>query len=363
MATSRERDESVERMLRQTLRASPQGEVTGSCLDVETLAAWVDGSLRASALLVAEAHAADCARCQSLVGAMVRTAAAVEPAAERVQRRWLAWLVPLTAAAAVVTLWVIVPLEPRATRAPASPVTDGLTQAADTPSPAEVPTPPPAGPGEPPQAAAAPERRAPAEAPGRMLDSQPPGAELKKEQVGRLEADALPRRNAAEASAASAGAAALPVVPTPPSAAGLPEAPPATLEASRARTAQTGNAVAERAAPRFEIVSPDPLVRWRVGRPGVERSTSGGSNWDPVPTGVAADLTAGAAPSPTVCWLVGRAGVVLLSTDGRTWRRLPFPEATDLASVRAADARTASVSAADGRVFSTSDGGVTWDRR
>jgi len=81
-----------------------------------------------------------------------------------------------------------------------------------------------------------------------------------------------------------------------------------------------------------------------------------------VPTGIAAVLTAGAAPTTTVCWVVGRGGVVLLTTDGRTWRRVAFPEMTDLSAVRATDARTASVSTADGRIFSTSDGGATWDR-
>jgi photosystem II stability/assembly factor-like uncharacterized protein len=61
-----------------------------------------------------------------------------------------------------------------------------------------------------------------------------------------------------------------------------------------------------------------------------------------------------------VCWVVGRGGVVLLSTDGRSWRRLAFPEPTDLSGVRARDARAASVSTADGRTFSTTDGGLTW---
>jgi photosystem II stability/assembly factor-like uncharacterized protein len=80
---------------------------------------------------------------------------------------------------------------------------------------------------------------------------------------------------------------------------------------------------------------------------------------------MAAELTAGAAPSASVCWLVGRAGVVLRTTDGRTWRRVPFPEMTDLSAVRAidADGNVASVSTADGRTFSTTDGGATWVSR
>ena len=79
-------------------------------------------------------------------------------------------------------------------------------------------------------------------------------------------------------------------------------------------------------------------------------------------TGVAAELTAGAAPSATVCWLVGRGGVVLLSTDGRTWRRVAFPEMTDLSAVFTVDAggNVASVTTVDGRTFVTTDGGATW---
>jgi len=51
---------------------------------------------------------------------------------------------------------------------------------------------------------------------------------------------------------------------------------------------------------------------------------------------------------------------VLLSTDGRSWRRLAFPEALDLRSVSATDDQTATVTAADGRSFVTTDGGETW---
>jgi len=39
-----------------------------------------------------------------------------------------------------------------------------------------------------------------------------------------------------------------------------------------------------------------------------------------------------------------------------------FPEIADLSAVRATDARSASVSSADGRTFTTSDGGMTWTR-
>jgi photosystem II stability/assembly factor-like uncharacterized protein len=102
------------------------------------------------------------------------------------------------------------------------------------------------------------------------------------------------------------------------------------------------------------------MIRWRLAGTNVERSTNGGASWDSTQTGVSMPLTAGAAVSPTVCWIVGRGGVIILTTDGRTWRRVPLPEITDVSSVRARDARTATVTTADGRLFSTTTAGATW---
>ena len=95
---------------------------------------------------------------------------------------------------------------------------------------------------------------------------------------------------------------------------------------------------------------------------GVQRSTDGGLTWQTQTTGVAVGLTAGSAPSPSVCWLVGRGGAVLRLVDGRTWQRLNFGEPIDLTAIRAADDQHATVVAADGRTFATSDGGRTWIR-
>ena len=92
----------------------------------------------------------------------------------------------------------------------------------------------------------------------------------------------------------------------------------------------------------------------------MQRSTDGGARWEMQATGTREILNAGAAPSSAVCWLVGRTGAVLLSSDGRSWRRVPFPEALDLVSVSAVDGKTATVFAAGGRKFTTTDGGVNW---
>jgi photosystem II stability/assembly factor-like uncharacterized protein len=111
------------------------------------------------------------------------------------------------------------------------------------------------------------------------------------------------------------------------------------------------------------IVSSNPGSRWRIVPGGaVQRSSDGGSTWQTQQTGVAVTLNAGASSSPSVCWLVGPDGIVLLSTDGRSWHRIAFPEVTDLVNVRATDDKTATVTSADGRTFSTDDGGATWTR-
>jgi len=113
-------------------------------------------------------------------------------------------------------------------------------------------------------------------------------------------------------------------------------------------------------------------VRWRlrgsspsptVSMTTLERSNDGGTTWQPVPIPVTPLLAGGSAPTNTVCWLAGRAGTVLLSTDGTTFRQVTKPAEADLVSVRATDARRATITTADGRTFATSDGGVTWTSR
>jgi photosynthesis system II assembly factor YCF48-like protein/putative zinc finger protein len=118
-------------------------------------------------------------------------------------------------------------------------------------------------------------------------------------------------------------------------------------------------------AVRFVVASPDASVQWRVVADGiVQHSTDRGATWATQYTlGPKEALAAGSAPAPGVAWLVGRAGLVLTTSDGRTWARVSFPVAVDLTTVAAVDARTAIVTASDGRVFRTSDAGRTWAAR
>ena len=104
------RDQSVERLLRKSFRASARTVQPGSCLDAETLAAWIDGSLAGGQLTVARQHLADCVDCQATLAAFARTTSP-EAIPEPWWRRGLGarWLVPVAATATVIAIWVAVP--------------------------------------------------------------------------------------------------------------------------------------------------------------------------------------------------------------------------------------------------------------
>jgi hypothetical protein len=109
------------------------------------------------------------------------------------------------------------------------------------------------------------------------------------------------------------------------------------------------------------ILTPDPAIVWRFAGSGfVERSEDGGATWQgeqPSPNG---HLLAGAAPSAAVCWLVGRDGLILLTKDSITWKRIAPPEVTDFVGVSAMNASNATITAEDGRKFTTRDAGKKW---
>jgi photosystem II stability/assembly factor-like uncharacterized protein len=94
----------------------------------------------------------------------------------------------------------------------------------------------------------------------------------------------------------------------------------------------------------------------------VERSTNGGTRWEPATLPESATLIAGSSPSASICWLVGRAGSIYVTTDGLRFVRVPFGDRTDFVSIRAIDGRRATVVTIDGRTMRTEDQGVTWIR-
>jgi len=333
---SDDRDAAVDHLLRRTLQANGTSASPDMCLDAETLAAWADGVLPPGERAVVELHAAGCARCQALLAAMART----ELMAAVPQRWWqrgrtLGWFIPLTAAATAAVLWFVVSPGPRSRPAE-------MARAA-TPAPPSLPD------------ARTLDQLTPSPSVSSRLGKLDQEQDKKKEQ--KLPVRAKDREARDESAPLRKDRNAAASEPVPPAARPVPAAPSAAA-ADSFRMSR-----AERVVVAIDIVSPDPASRWRVSGAGgvVQHSTDGGSTWIDRSTGVAAQLTAGASPSASVCWLVGRGGVVLLSVDGRTWQRRPFPEPTDLMAVRAVDAKTATVTTADGRTFSTKDGGLTWN--
>jgi len=371
---SSERDRSMDRLLRQALRGDSASGVPGSCLDAETLAAWVDGGLAGRELATAEAHVAACSRCQASVAVLVKHQPVV-PVAEPAWRPYwgLGWLIPLTAGAAAVLLWFALPTGERPGVSEPG-LVQTQTAASQTPQEPQLASP------RQPSAAAGEQRQVTADngqrAPNQELDKEakleaantPRREDLRREArqsqttQGRTSVDALGKLG--DETPAAPPAAAVPS-PAPPVAA----AAPAARAPAAARAAESaGNVAAPRSAlsrqvasAPAEVASPDPSIRWRIGAAGsIQYSSNGGSTWEALSTGVVADLTAGTSPSPSVCWVVGRAGTVLLTTDGRRWHRLAFPEAADLVAVEATDARTATVTTADGRKLRSVDGGASW---
>lgn len=299
------------------------------CLDAEKLAAWMDGGLSRADAAAAEAHLSECPRCQSVVAALVRATPETRAAEPWWRRRWVVGsLVPLTAGAIAIAIWIAAPNEPP--RPAAAPDRAAATEASQ-PMAAPRPEPP---------ALVDRIQPAPTAAPRAAEDKAEERAPSRRREAKKEKADVARRDDQAA----------------------TPAAPPPIGRVAAAEVAPMNEAVAKlQHVPSVEITSPDPAIRWRIGASGlIQYSANAGATWETLSSGVTEDLSAGAAPSPTVCWIVGRGGTVLLTSDGRRWQRLSFPAPTDLVRVQASDARAATVRTADGRTFRTADGGRTW---
>jgi hypothetical protein len=324
----RNHDRSVENVLRRMLPDDVPAQPQNACPDAETFAAWHEGSLRAEAAAGMERHVADCTRCRALMAAFIQTTP-FAPAVES-RRRWhLGWAVPLATAATVAALWIAVPGNPPV---PASPDRVASTVSVDA-------SPPAASPVTPPTAASEPSALTSADA-------------LRKSgaRAGNEEGKSATERESTRPDLSDEPADA---------------APTALIEADRREntinSAPRPFASARQASPPVEIVAPGGSTRWRiVSGQQVEWSTPPTTQWGPAAIESSDVLTAGTAPSASVCWLVGRRGAVYVTTDGRRFTRVPFPEMADLVAVTATDDRNATVSAADGRSWATSDQGRTW---
>ena len=387
-----DRDQSIERLFRQTRPEDP-APPADACPDAETLAALADDTLPAALRREVEGHIADCYHCQALAAAIARAEAPVGASAKAAgempawRRRALNWFVPAAAAATAVALWVLVPGQNAPP--PTEPVSE--RQVAGAPPP---PLPPPSSevvtsePLQIPEDTRADEQtrdRDAALVAGRARVASPPAAPPAAAPPPAVAATPTEPSLKAEAPVAGGLQASGPqpvvggVAATPEVSASAPVSTNTAADQGRAAAAERRNegalnetvAIQQeqvldrqlRAVSSFEVVSPNPRVRWRVGPgPTVLYSANGGSTWATQQAGATVELTAGSSPAAEVCWLVGRGGLVLRTANaGRQWQRIPFPETADLTAITASTARNATVVLADGRQFATGDGGMTWN--
>lgn len=341
--------------------------------DAERLAAFADGSLSREERAAAEAHAADCPRCLQLLAAMVRTEQATATAGHAPWRipTVLRWSVPLLAGATALALWINLREQPAVE--PPQPSVESSDAAA--PAKAEP---------RPEQPAAREDEKALKFAePERRIAGGVPQAKVPADQISRMDPErraepATPEVKSAPLSDRQLGQLPAPAPPTIPVAApadapiaGAKKLPGVAGEAlqdsarfrAQERVAETVAATRNAPPAPIDVVSPDGLGSWRVAGKTIFRSNDGGKTWATERVPVQGEIAAGASPAPLVAWFVGRGGYILLTTGTNQWRRVIFPEPVDLASINAKNESEAEVTTADGRVFTTADGGRTWTRR
>jgi hypothetical protein len=342
---TKDRDRSIEVLLRQRRQDDADVWTSEQCVDAEVLAAWMDGSLSGTALADAEKHAAGCARCRAILASMAKT----EPQAHGLP--WwrtvtARWLVPVAAIATALVVWVAVEQGSREAAAPQAQSPAVSPEASQAAVPVEPQVPPQNA-----QQMADARSRAPVEemkkqraagAAGSVSTRAPLTERESASRPQRLDglnktADAISQQPQADRTKDAAdrpltSPAGPPSASTPPPTAGQPAPPPPPAAApapatpvgaarpesqsaapvvdqqSRTPPAQTGlnesvavksesaskqltagqrGAGARAAFAATDIRSPQPDYRWRIVPPsGIQRSTDGGVTWttvDPVP--------------------------------------------------------------------------------
>lgn len=373
-----------DRPLDGAIRASLLGEDAkrGACPSPDVFAAYYEHSLDPEETARYDRHFITCKSCRQILAGVRRANDSGALAESRSRWAWLKkpmWLVPATAIAAVLAVFLTVELLPHRKSA-----TEPATQLAQV---------------QPVPAAAASPRRAPASTPAppspdaadtearSELELQSPAPPRKKQTQNDELAPppVLPRVAAPEARApktnsfsnaspvfsASAGRAAgqpqsvyqmaAPAKSAPPPAQAAVIAPSSASETVTVTSGAEAVAPEESAAGRIVIASPDLGVVWTIlpgGRVDFSGNTANSAVHDFLPTTNA--ITAGSSPGGKICWLAGTAGTILRTTDGRTWIVVPPPTNADFTAVQSTGASSATVTSTDGRKFSTANAGQTW---
>ena len=399
MSPEPDRDPVTDALLRKALQPVPR---TGSdkCVDAETLAAWAEGDLPADRAAEVETHLAGCSRCQAVLSTFAMTDESAAPASSPASvipftpKSPVRWLLPLAASvAATLVLWTAVRNRPN-TPAPTPELQQQLAKSVAEPPPpsladATAPASPVATPPVPadnrlasarkekleakatkmsaaPVAApvAAPTPSAMPPAPTLTLQQPPPvvpptaNTAAATRDVVATRANAEPFRADSENWALAKVVAEFSPPPAPAPSFARPLAAGGGGSGGRGGGGATGAGGSRAAAaPAARAI---PHVRWRVLASGQVLKSTDDSEWAVVTITPTVFILNGHAPSPTVCWLVGRAGIVMVSTDGTKFLRAKPPALADLRSITAIDAQQATVTTADGRVFSTFDAGETW---
>src|SRR3984957_5772236 len=405
----REEDKAMAGLLRRSL-AQDAGSGSGEdCPAPEILAAYFDRALDAQETSRYELHFSRCSTCREQLAAMAR-AGGVDVAEKKTVGAWYwltgpRWLMP--AAAMMVALLVFAGIDWRIWR-PVAPVNQIAMSRPDAlPSPNSEP---PANPASressasspdvasaqspveqtaPPQpqtmarqqnsemvrggmragsasaAAAAPvttaDETASVSSAAPALDTtvSPAAPPTKKSEARSMESDTSAAVQAYEAKESNAPKTKLPVTAVPAqsvSAANLTVSQ--TTEVAALAKLQEAQVSSNLINP--QILTPDPKIFWLIEPGAIGRSEDGGASWKTEYLNVRAPILAGAAPTVKICWLVGTNGTILRTTNGTHWKTISPPAETDFVRVEAADTLTATVTAMDGRRFSTSDGGKHW---
>lgn len=295
MNPDRDRDRLLDEALERQMAAGRETAAPDGCLDAEALGAWMDGGLDANAVLMAEAHASNCPRCQALLATVARTTPAEATAGLPAARLWRWWFAPLAATAAAVTVWMVVPPQP----APApvnAPVQEALARPPASPAPAAAPESAAPPPGPPPSKLA---RRG--EEPKQAAAPPPPAAAAAARATARERQASADTLQKAEAPAAPA---------------------PALQETVTAREERAAGVALFADAPVTARSSPSPNVIWAVGRAGLVQLATDGRTFARLPFPEAVDLTAVTATDDRHAIVTAADGRTFQTADGgRTWTR------------------------------------------